>query len=62
MTPLHSLIKPFIAVTAAALLAACAQSPQKIALAPSFPEPEQAIANKQPVHVRVAKSVCTCLP
>ena len=54
MTAIHSVIKPLVAVAAAVLLAACAQSPQKITLAPSFPAPEQAIGNKQPVHVRVS--------
>lgn len=38
----------------AALLAACAQSPQQVTLAPSFAEPAEKIASGQPVHARVS--------
>lgn len=53
MTALKTLSKLSLAA-ALLLLVACAQSPQKIALNPDFETPEQAIANKQPVHVRVS--------
>ena len=42
-------------VLAVLVLAACAQSPQKITVAPSFEQaPEQQLAQGQPVHVRVS--------
>lgn len=52
---MYSVLLPRIAlVIGLALLAACAQSPQKIVLEPNFPAPDAKVGQGQPVHVRVS--------
>lgn len=44
----------FFVLGGALLLAACAQSPQAIQVAPVFPEADNQVGQGQPVHVRVS--------